>query len=232
MLKELAAVSPEAGQQLKAGIPAPPRAEEVFSGMRFGVPDQEAGRKYLREMPVELTRWVNELQAAAAPAVISLSGSPAAIAAPAAVSAAPEPAAPPAAPPSAPVAPAAPPAPAQPAAEAPQPLRLEVVALGATRELDYGVVTEPEAPATPGSPPAPPRPARPRSAAFGFVEFDGPVDDTTVLVNGKPLSGQSSGKLQLPVGNYEIRMVRGGEIIDRQKVEVRPSSTTRIVVKR
>ena len=85
-----------------------------------------------------------------------------------------------------------------------------------------------------GSPPgSTPRPARPRAAAFGFVEFDGQADDTTVLVNGKPMSaGQTPGKLQLPAGNYEIRMVRGGAIIDRQKVEVRPSSTTRIVVKR
>ncbi len=243
MLKELAAVSPEAGQELKTGIPAPPRAEEVFSGMRFGVPDQEAGGKYLRETPVELTRWVNELQAAAAPVVITMSGSGAAVAAPGAVPAA-------VAPPSsgrvdevsaAPAAPAA--APAQPAAELP-PMHVEVVALGATRELDYGMVTDdppaadtpaakPGAPASPGGPPvSTPRPARARSAAFGFVELAGQGDDTTVLVNGKPMSGQTAGKLQLPAGNYEIRIVRGGAIIDRQKVEVRPSSTTRIVVKR
>ncbi|MCX6637819.1 MAG: caspase family protein [Acidobacteria bacterium] len=281
MLKELAAVSPEAGQELKTGIPAPPRAEEVFSGMRFGVPDQEAGRKYLRETPVELTRWVNELQAAAAPAVISMSGSPAAVAAPGALAAAPAgapaaaagagqgvpaggPAVPGAAgvrgaaevsagqgvPAAAPAQPTA--APAQPAADV-QSLRLEVVALGATRELDYGVVTEDApavaseapaaksdapaaksgAPAAPGSVPgSAPRQGRTRSVAFGFVEFDSLVDDTTVLVNGKPMSGQTPGKLRLPAGNYEIRMVRGGTIVDRQKVEVRPSSTTRIVVKR
>ena len=52
------------------------------------------------------------------------------------------------------------------------------------------------------------------------------------LVNGKPMSVQTAGKLQLPAGNYEIRIVRGGTIVDRQKVEVKPSSTTRIVVKR
>jgi hypothetical protein len=121
-----------------------------------------------------------------------------------------------------------------------QPMQLEVVALGSTRELDYGMVTEPDAPAAkpdapaaPGSPPASAGQGRTRSAAFGFVEFDGQADDTTVLVNGKPMSaGQTPGKLQLPAGNYEIRMVRGGAIVDRQKVEVRPSSTTRIVVKR
>ncbi|MDP3000483.1 MAG: hypothetical protein Q8N47_23570, partial [Bryobacterales bacterium] len=142
--------------------------------------------------------------------------------------------------------------PAQPAAQM-QPMQLEVVALGSTRELDYGMVTDdppaaasdpptaksdtpaakPVAPAASGSPPgSTPRPARPRAAAFGFVEFDGQGDDTTVLVNGKPMSGQTAGKLQLPAGSYEIRMVRGGTIVDRQKVEVRPSSTTRIVVKR
>jgi len=294
MLKELAVVSPEAGQELKTGIPAPPRAEEVFGAMRFGVPDQEAGGKYLRETPVELTRWVNELEAAAAPAVISLSGSGAAVAAPGAavtvarpsgrvdevtvarpsgrvdeVSAAqgaPAGTAPGPRPPPRPYdevgagqgAPAG--TPAQPAAQV-QPLHLDVVALGATRELDYGMVTDDppaaasdppavksDAPAaksdTPaaksgaaaasGSAPGPaPRQARAKSVAFGFVEFDGQGDDTTVLVNGKPISaGQTPGKLQLPAGNYEIRMVRGGAIIDRQKVEVRPSSTTRIVVKR
>jgi len=301
MLKELAAVSPEAGQELKTGIPAPPRAEEVFSGMRFGVPDQEAGGKYLRETPVELTRWVNELEAAAAPAAISLSGSGAAVAAPGAAVAAPaggpaaagaggqqgvaatpalpapvarpsgrvdEESAAPGAPAGTAPGPRPPPrpydevgagqgvpagTPAQPAAEV-QPLRLEVVALGATRELDYGVVTD-DPPAAASDPPAaksdapaaksgaaaasgsPPgsaaRPGRARTVAFGFVEFDGQADDTTVLVNGKPMSaGQTAGKLQLPAGNYEIRMVRGGMIVDRQKVEVRPSSTTRIVVKR
>ena len=123
-------------------------------------------------------------------------------------------------------------------------MHVEVVALGATRELDYGMVTDdppaadtpaakPGTPASPGGPPvSTPRPARARSTAFGFVELDGQGDDTTVLVNGKPMSGQTAGKLQLPVGNYEIRIVRGGAIVDRQKVEVRPSSTTRIVVKR
>jgi hypothetical protein len=142
-------------------------------------------------------------------------------------------------------------APAQPATDV-QPMHLEVVALGATRELDYGVVTEDapavtsdapaaksdapaaksDAPAAPGSPPGSARQGRAKSVAFGFVEFDSSVDDTTVLVNGKPMSGQTPGKLRLPAGNYEIRMVRGGMIVDRQKVEVRPSSTTRIVVKR
>jgi tetratricopeptide (TPR) repeat protein len=251
MLKELAPVSPEAQQELKAGLPAPPRVEEVFASLRFGVPDWEAGRRYRQGAPVELTRWVDELQAAAQPVVLSVSGAAPTATAPA------TPAIPPAAPAAAPAAPATPPAapttppttpPAPPAASpappaAPlttEPFRVEVVALGGTRELDYGAVADAQEPvpggvAAPRPPAGRPSPApRERKAppSFGFVQFEGPVEDSTLLVNGRPAPQQAPGRVQLPAGSYEIRVVRGDKVIDRQNVEVRPSVVTRIVVKR
>jgi tetratricopeptide (TPR) repeat protein len=62
MLKELAAVSPEAGQELQAGIPQPPAIEEIFSGIRFGVPDWDAGKRRLQGAPVDLSRWTRDLK--------------------------------------------------------------------------------------------------------------------------------------------------------------------------
>jgi tetratricopeptide (TPR) repeat protein len=67
-LRELAAVYPEAGQIVQAGIPQPPSIEEVFSGSSFGNPDWEAGMRHLRAAPVDLGRWTKDLVAAATPA--------------------------------------------------------------------------------------------------------------------------------------------------------------------
>lgn len=68
-LQELAAVYPEAGQVVQAGIPQPPPIDDVFSGVNFGTPDWEAGMRHLQAAPVDLARWTKELIAAAAPPV-------------------------------------------------------------------------------------------------------------------------------------------------------------------
>jgi hypothetical protein len=67
ILKELAAVSPEAGEESKAGIPQPPPIQEIFAEFRFGIADQDAGRRYLQSGPVEIGRWVNEIAASLPP---------------------------------------------------------------------------------------------------------------------------------------------------------------------
>src|SRR3982074_2753283 len=62
MLKELAAVSPEAGKELQAGIPQPPPIEEIFGGSHFGVPDWDAGQRHLQTAPVAISRWTKDLK--------------------------------------------------------------------------------------------------------------------------------------------------------------------------
>ena len=64
-------VYPDAAVELKAGIPQPPRIEDVFSGVHFGVPDWDAGVRYLRAQPVDLRRWIKELTDAFPPPVVS-----------------------------------------------------------------------------------------------------------------------------------------------------------------
>jgi tetratricopeptide (TPR) repeat protein len=69
-LQELAAVYPEAQQELQSGIPQPPPIEQVFSDATFGTPDWGAGARHLQATPVDLAKWTNELAAAAAPGVV------------------------------------------------------------------------------------------------------------------------------------------------------------------
>lgn len=62
MLKQLAAVSPEAGKEAQSSLPQPPPIEELFGGTHFGVPDWDAGRRHLETTPVDITRWTKELK--------------------------------------------------------------------------------------------------------------------------------------------------------------------------
>src|ERR1035437_4410049 len=64
MLKELAAVSKEAGTELAAGIAEPPPIEEIFSDAHFGIPDWDAGVRRLETAPVDLARWTKDLNLA------------------------------------------------------------------------------------------------------------------------------------------------------------------------
>jgi hypothetical protein len=70
MLKELAAVSKEAGTELAAGIAEPPPIEEMFSGAHFGVPDWDAGARRLETAPVDIARWTKDLNLAEQTAVM------------------------------------------------------------------------------------------------------------------------------------------------------------------
>lgn len=229
ILQELAAVYPEAGQELKAGIPQPPPVEEVFSGSRFGVPDWEAGARLTQSSPVEIGRWNSEVAAAFTPPAVM-------IVTPAQTTAQTTGAATPA-----PVSPSPTGAPTTPATAAPataaiteHPYHLEVISVGGTRELDYSAVTEaPTATSSVRKPASPrvPKSAPPTPAEVGFVEFEG-ASDTAVLVNGKPVSSQDAqGKLQLAPGTYEIRAVREGQIVSRKSVEVKAGATTKIAMK-
>lgn len=61
MLKELAAVQPEADQELKRGLPPPPPIAEIFPGAGFGVPDWEQGKRLARETSVDFGQWAAKM---------------------------------------------------------------------------------------------------------------------------------------------------------------------------
>jgi uncharacterized caspase-like protein len=82
MLKELAAISPEAAKALTAGRPEAPPIQQMFTAVRFGDPDWSAGRRYVEANPMQLSGWLRKVDdiyavpPAAAP-VISAAPSPA-----------------------------------------------------------------------------------------------------------------------------------------------------------
>ena len=67
MLDELKAVNPLAAQETRAAIPAPPPVEEMFSGVRFGMPDWDGSRRVLASSPVDESRFVKDIEATAPP---------------------------------------------------------------------------------------------------------------------------------------------------------------------
>jgi tetratricopeptide (TPR) repeat protein len=69
------------------------------------------------------------------------------------------------------------------------------------------------------------------AAASGFVQLDGPQAQTPVLMNGMALARQVPARVPLPVGKYEIRIVDGGKIINRETVEVTPASVSMMTIR-
>jgi tetratricopeptide (TPR) repeat protein len=67
MLKELAPVYPDAANIVKAELPHPPDLQELFSDVRFGVPDWSAGVRSVQSSPLPLTRWAKALEGAYPP---------------------------------------------------------------------------------------------------------------------------------------------------------------------
>ena len=68
------------------------------------------------------------------------------------------------------------------------------------------------------------------SEEFGYVQFDGPSGETPVLYAGQQLVLPA--KLKLPAGKYEVRTVDEGKVVNRQGLEVTPSSVQTFKVKR
>ncbi|HWC96670.1 MAG TPA: caspase family protein, partial [Candidatus Sulfopaludibacter sp.] len=271
MLKELAIVYPDAGLELKAGIPQPPKIEEVFSGVHFGVPDWDAGARYLHAQPVELGRFVKELTDAFPPPVVNTSTAPPPLAADAAAPA------------------GAPSAAAVQVANAI--FHVEVIPTGATRDIQIrrigdaklnnsGVQRPSGVPVKiatnpPGadlsvdgdpsqhcqSPCVLSLPAAnqtitaklpgyrvasqpitvaatggdfqiPMEPEYGFVQLEGAPGQTPVVFNGVTVAQQVPIRLQLPVGKYEVREVKDGQITGTQAIEVTLQSTSAVTVKR
>ncbi len=191
MLKELAAVEAEAGQELQRGLPQPPPIEEMFGDMRFGLPDFDSAKGFIESNPVDLTRPATQL--------IAEHPMPAAPVSPAL--AAVETAGPPA-----PQAAAAPGAPIT-----LDSLHVEVFSTGGTRDIAIRKLAQP-------------------STDDGFVQLEGLSPDAVVLVEGKPVRAQ--GRLALPAGTYEVRLVEKGNVLGKQTVEVKALSTVAVTVSR
>jgi uncharacterized caspase-like protein len=218
MLKEIAAVSPEAAAEVQAGPPKPPPIEELFAGTPFGIPDWEAGKRHLQSGPVDIARWTRDLKmevpvpaplvlavaAPAAPAVQDVAPQAAAVSMPAA----------------APQAPAAPPA--EPAVSA------QAAAAVANAAAITAAIFHLEVVPTADSRNLKIRPNAPEE--FGYVEFDGPSGDTPVVFNGKEVVLPA--KLKLPAGTYEVRAVEAGKVVNSQNLEVTSLSTQTIRVRR
>jgi hypothetical protein len=184
MLKELAPVYPEAGQELQKGLPQPPPIEEMFGDVRFGVPDFDSGKQYLEANPIDLARSSKQL-----------------------MNDHPMPVAPP------------PPALTTPLDTAPSApsqlllasLHVEVSSASATRDLTIRKLAQP-------------------GGDEGFVQLEGLSAEATVLVEGKPVSAK--GRLTLPAGKYEVRLVENGKTLGTQTVEVKALSTIVVPVSR
>lgn len=66
---------------------------------------------------------------------------------------------------------------------------------------------------------------------LGYVQFDGLQPGTPVLLDGKPMASADPAKLSLATGVYEVRLVRGGEVLNRQNVEIKDGGTVALAVK-
>ena len=196
MLKQLAAVSPEAAREAQSAVPQPPPIEEVLGGAQFGVPDWDAGKRHLETAAVDITGWTKDLKMEVPMPALIVAIAPAAPA-PTAENAAQTPGAAPDHPDE-----------AQAAALNNAIFHVEVIPAGDTRNLRL----RPDA-----------------SEEFGFVEFDGPAGETPVLYAGQQLVLPT--KLKLPAGKYEIRTVDEGKVVNRQGLEVTPSSVQTFKVK-
>jgi tetratricopeptide (TPR) repeat protein len=185
MLKELAAVAPEAGVELKKGLPQPPPIEEMFGDMRFGVPDFDSGKQYSEANPVDLTRAATQLKTDH-----------------------PMPVAPP------PPEPVTLPPVGEPMMNAQitlESLHVEVFSTSGTRDLAIRKLSQP-------------------AADDGFVQLEGLSPEAVVLVEGKPVTAK--GRVPLPAGKYEVRLVEKGKVLGTQTVEVKALSTIAVTVSR
>jgi hypothetical protein len=61
MLRELAAVSAEAKKESESPRPDPVPIQQIFRNVQFGVPDFDAGKRYLQTGPVDLSKQLAEL---------------------------------------------------------------------------------------------------------------------------------------------------------------------------
>jgi hypothetical protein len=69
-------------------------------------------------------------------------------------------------------------------------------------------------------------------AEFGLVQLEGAPGQTPVVYDGKVMAQQVPVRLQLPVGKYEIREMKNGQIVGTQPIEVTTAGVSTVTVKR
>jgi hypothetical protein len=258
MLKELSSIHPPAAEELRAGVREPPALTEVLSTFPFGVPDAEAGKRYLQRHPVDLTRPAGELATMYPPPPPPARWSPSPIRLLRPTS--------------------SPPLrcfriciwrlfrariPATSKFAAMRPTRSIRLPPRVTSGVRVKVSTEPpgadlSVEGDPGQVCQSPcfltlastrQVVRARMAGFvaasreipagstapdvqielqpeyGFVQFNGLTDTVSVLVNGKQANRGASGRLQLPVGKYQVQLVEKGKVLSRGDLEITALST-------
>jgi hypothetical protein len=90
---------------------------------------------------------------------------------------------------------------------------VEVIPTAATRDLAIRRVADAQPP-----------------SEFGYVQLQGAEGETPVVFNGRVVAPQIPVKLQLPVGQYEIRAIQDGQVIKQQTVDVTVNGTSAVTV--
>ncbi|MBZ5583976.1 MAG: caspase family protein [Acidobacteriia bacterium] len=92
---------------------------------------------------------------------------------------------------------------------------IEVVPTAATRDLVIRRVAD----------------AKPPSD-FGYVQLDGAQGEAPVVFNGRVIAPQIPVKLQLPIGQYEVRTIQDGQVVSQQTVNVTVNASSAVTVKK
>ena len=199
MLKELAAIDPKAGEALQAGIPQPVPIDQLFKGFQFGVPDLYAGQRHVQTSPVQLARWIKELEGVSpVPAV------PKSVEAAAGSGAASSPS-------------------ADESSSASQLAKnifhVEINPIGDSRDLAIRRIGDGHVSSADSA-----------QEPLGHLLLDGPPGEMPVILNGKAISQQMPSDLTLPVGRYEVRAIKGGQVVRQGEVEVTQAGKPKFVV--
>jgi hypothetical protein len=202
MLKELASVNPSAGQELQAGVPPAPPVEEIFTGVRFGVPDFESGKRFILSSAVDLRKWETQLMERVAALQPAKPATPEA---------------------------ANPPTAAPGASDPSAPAATTVAQAAGAPHSHIEFVPVADRPATPGPEGVRDIVIRRVEPESGFVSLEGPSGEVQVLVGTRVLSNQLPAKFALPAGKYQMRTIFNGRTAE-QTIEVKPLATTTIPI--
>jgi carboxyl-terminal processing protease len=66
---------------------------------------------------------------------------------------------------------------------------------------------------------------------LGYVQFEGIEAGTPVLLDGKPVVYQGAPKFSLAAGTYEVKVMRDGQVVNRENVEIKDQRTIAVTVK-
>jgi hypothetical protein len=62
------------------------------------------------------------------------------------------------------------------------------------------------------------------------VQFEGIEAGTPVLLDGKPVVYQGAPKFTMAAGAYEVKVMRDGQVVNRQNMEIKDQGITAVKV--